>query len=451
MMSGLSQLTPMDKGFREFISREKLFENGEKILLAVSGGIDSVTMLNLFVRISADIGVVHCNFQLRGLDSDEDEIFVRNLCNRLQIPFFSKRFSTLKYAEERKISIQLAARELRYHYFEEVRNREGYNWIAVAHNSDDTIETFFINLIRGTGIQGLTGIKSKSGRIIRPILFASREQIEMFSREIKMVHRVDKSNVSNKYRRNQIRNEVIPLIIDIAPGFRKTILDVMHNLADVSQVYHYHLQNSTEHLINDNGERMEIDIDYLKKLPFYHIFLPEVLRKFGFTADVSRNVINSLESEPGKSFLSSSHRLIKDRSKLLIDRRSSEPGESFYIDAEVHAIETPLALKLSNESIDRNFIIPAESSIACIDADKLVFPLILRHWKTGDYFRPLGMDQMKKLSDFYINEKFSVLDKERSWLLVSDGKIVWICGHRLDDRFKITAFTSRIVKIEILD
>jgi tRNA(Ile)-lysidine synthase len=450
-MSKPSNETSLDKGFREFNSLQKLFEIGDKILLAISGGIDSISMLHLFLNQSIEIGVVHCNFQLRGSDSDEDEVFVRNLCNLKQVPFYTKRFNTLHFAEEKKLSVQLAARELRYQYFEEVRNDKGYKWIAVAHNSDDTIETFFINLLRGTGIQGLTGIKPKTGRIIRPLLFASREQIESFSRETRLLHRLDKSNLSNKYRRNQIRNELIPLLVDMAPGFRKTLLDVMQNLNGVSQIYLNQLQNYTANLIRDEGECMEIDIDTLKSLPFYQVLLPDLLRKYGFTADISRNILHNLDSEPGKSYFSSTHRLVKDRSKLLIAKRGSEPDESFYIDIETNAIETPIVLKIQHEIINSEFEIPRESRIACIDEEKLVFPLILRHWRTGDYFRPLGMDQMKKLSDFFINEKFSVLDKERAWLLVSDGKIVWICGHRLDDRFKITESTFKSLQIEILE
>lgn len=446
-----SDETSLDKNFREYNNSQKLFERGTKILLAVSGGIDSITMLHLFMNQPVEIGVVHCNFQLRGADSDEDEIFVRNLCNIQQIPFYTKRFNTLHFAEEKKISIQIAARELRYHFFEEIRRQAGYNWIAVAHNSDDTIETFFLNLMRGTGIQGLTGIKPIAGKIIRPLLFASRKQIEVFANESNLTYRLDKSNLSNKYRRNQIRNQLIPLIIDMAPGFRKTILDVIQNLNGVSQIYNFHLQNSIANLIHDDGNNMEIDIAELKNLTFYQVLLPELLRNYGFSSDISRNILHNLDSEPGKAFFSSSHRLIKDRSKLLISKRDAEPDDSFYIDEETNAIETPIPLKIQHDVINSGTKIPRDSKIAFIDADLVVFPLILRHWRTGDYFRPLGMDQMKKLSDFFINEKFSVLDKERAWLLVSDGKIVWICGHRLDDRFKVTESTSKLLKLQILE
>ena len=323
-----------------------------KCLLAISGGIDSVAMLHLFMNQPVEIGVVHCNFQLRGTDSDEDEVFVRNLCSIQQIPFYVKRFNTLHFAEDKKLSIQIAARELRYHYFEEVRKDEGYKWIAVAHNSDDIIETFFLNLMRGTGIQGLTGIKPMVGRIIRPLLFASREQIELYSRELNLVHRLDKSNLSNKYRRNQIRNQLIPLLVEMAPGFRKTILDAVQNLNGVSQIYNYHLQNSTANLIQDDGDSMEIDIAALKSLVFYQVLLPELLRRYGFSLDISRNILHNLDAEPGKSFYSSSHRLIKDRSKLLIAKRNPEPDESFYIDEKTTAIETPVALKIQHEIFD---------------------------------------------------------------------------------------------------
>jgi tRNA(Ile)-lysidine synthase len=450
-MSKSSEETSLKKEFREYNSKQKLFERKDTVLLAVSGGIDSVTMMHLFLNHSSKMGVVHCNFQLRGIDSDEDELFVRNLCNLNQIPFYTKRFNTLRYAEEKKLSIQVAARELRYHYFEEVRAGEGYDWVAVAHNSDDTIETFFINLLRGTGIQGLTGIKSKAGRIIRPLLFASRMQIESFAKENKMLYRLDKSNISNKYKRNQIRNELIPLLVSMAPAFRKTILELMHNLNGVSQIYHAQVQNSISDLIKDDKDYLEIDICKLKSIPFYQVILPEFLRKYGYSADISRNILLNLDAESGKSFLSTTHRLVKDRSKLIITRRDSEPNETFYIDEDTNAIESPVMLKLQQELINPGYKVSRDPLIASIDAEKLVFPLILRHWRTGDYFKPLGMTQMKKLSDFFINEKFSIPDKERVWLLVSDGKIVWICGHRLDDRFKVQELTSKLLRIEILE
>jgi tRNA(Ile)-lysidine synthase len=340
---------------------------------------------------------------------------------------------------------------LRYKYFEEIRLQENYDLIAVAHNSDDTIETFLINLMRGTGILGLTGIKPKSGNIIRPLLFASRKDIEAFTKETSMVYRLDKSNLSNKYKRNKIRNELIPLIETIAPSFRKTIVDVMHNLNGTSMIYQSFLQTEFSKLVKEQEGIQKIEIEELKGIAFYEIIFPELLRNYGFSSDVSRNILGNLDAEPGKSFFSHTHRLLKDRSQLLITKRDSEPDESFYINEDSHSLEFPLLLNIHHENRSASFEIPQDLNIACLDEEKLVFPLILRHWKVGDYFRPLGMDQMKKLSDFFINEKFSVFEKEKVWLLVSDGKIAWICGHRLDDRFKIQKDTSRILRIEILE
>ncbi len=443
--------TSLEKGFNEFNSIQSLFTTSDRVLLAVSGGIDSVAMLHLFLNKSNVIGVIHCNFQLRSTDSDEDEVFVRNLCNLRQIPFYCKRFNTIQYSEEKKISIQVAAREMRYQYFEEIRLREKYDLVAVAHNSDDTIETFFINLMRGTGIQGLTGIKPKTGKIIRPILFASRKEIETFSEEAGMLHRLDKSNLSNKYKRNKIRNELIPFIETIAPSFRKTILEVMHNLHGTSMIYQSFLHAAYTNLVREEDGIRKIEIKELKALDFNEIVMSELLRDYGFSADVSRNIFGNLEAESGKTYFSPTHRLLKDRTQLLITKRNSEPDESFYIDEDTLSLEFPLLLNIQHENINPAFEIPQNQKIACLDEEKIVFPLILRHWKIGDYFRPLGMDQMKKLSDFFINEKFTVFDKERVWLLVSDGKIVWICGHRIDDRFKIVSDTTKILRIEILD
>ena len=450
-MSLNSYETALEKAFRVFNLQQKLFIPGQRILVAVSGGIDSMTLLHILLKFSNPIGVIHCNFQLRAGDSDEDEVFIRNLCTLKQIPFYCRHFNTMEYAEENKLSIQLAARDLRYRFFEEIRLQEKYDLIAVAHNSDDTIETFFINLMRGTGIQGLTGIKPKSGKVIRPLIFASRQEIELFAQEIKMLHRLDKSNLQNKYKRNQIRNELIPFIEKMAPAFRRTILDVMRNLSGTALIYQMLLKETSARLVKENEGIQEIDINDLKNEPYFEIYLPEILRTFGFSAEVIASILSNIDAESGKTYLSPSHRLVKDRKKLLITNRNSEPDEIFYIDKDTSSLEFPLLLKINNELIDSAFEIPKLPYIACIDAEKLNFPLVLRHWKNGDYFRPLGMQQMKKLSDFFINEKFSVLDKERVWLLVSDGKIVWICGHRLDDRFKLSESSTRLLRIEILE
>lgn len=437
------------KGFREFNSRQRLFATDDRILLAISGGIDSVAMLHLFLGLNNQIAVIHCNFQLRSSDSDEDEAFVRNLCSMNNLPCFSRRFNTLQFAEENNLSIQLAARELRYAYFEEIRQQEGYDRIAIAHNSDDSIETFFINLMRGTGIKGLTGIKASSGRIIRPLLFASRNQIVEFAKEIKMLHRLDKSNLENKYKRNQVRNELMPLLENMAPSFRKTMLEVLHKLDGTNRIYQERIEELMKDLVQDAENFQFIDMDSLKKKPYSDIVLPELLRKFGFSADICQQIILNLDSESGTTFLSPTHRLIKDRNRLLLTGRSSAEDEVFYIDENIPVIELPLVLRFFNESRSSGYRIPREKDIACIDKDKLVFPLMLRHWKNGDYFRPLGMEQMKKLSDYFIDEKFSIPEKEQAWLLLSDGKIVWICGHRLDERFKISESTRNILRIEM--
>ena len=442
----------LDKAFLDFLRRHRLFKSDDRILLAVSGGIDSTAMLSLFMNLDVRIGIVHCNFRLRGIDSDEDEMFVRNLAAMHNLPFFVRHFETEAYATENKLSIQVAARDIRYAYFEEVRQKNGYDFIAVAHNSDDAVETFLINLLRGTGIHGLTGIKVKSGKLLRPLLFASREMIVNFARQHSISYRIDKSNLETDYTRNNIRHEIIPRFLSLNPGFRETMLHTIQNLQGVAAVYDKEIQAISREFVVPRENRVHITIDKLTLHPMGMIVLREILHGYRFTAEQIESITHSLEAEPGKLFVSPTHRLAKDRTELIIETLPEEQvrEELFYIDTSTGTASEPLHLNYSVFPYTANFEIPSDPGTACLDADRLAFPLVLRHWKHGDYFRPLGMENMKKLSDFFVNAKLSVFEKEKVWIMLSEGKITWIVGQRIDDRFKITPSTRNVFRISLL-
>jgi tRNA(Ile)-lysidine synthase len=434
--------------FLQNITTKKLFEPKQKVLLAVSGGIDSMVMLYLFEKSGFDYGIVHCNFQLRGDESDRDEEFVKKQVLIHGVPSYFKRFDTEEYAQINGISIEMAARDLRYEYFEKIRVEHHYDFIATAHHSDDLIETFFLNLSRKTGIKGLTGIKDKSGKIIRPLLFTSRGEIEKFVSENYIEFREDSTNSEVFYQRNFLRHRILPLFSELNPSFKKNILASIENLKDAEMVYSGFFETEKQKVVESGADSQVIEIDNLKKSAHPKLLLLEILSEFNFNPAVVEEVFQSLESEPGKQFYSKTHRLVKDREKLFISLIQEKENKIYYIEAvELKPIE-PLNIKIEKLS-GKDFKIRKESNIACLDLEKLEFPLLIRKWQQGDYFQPLGMTGFKKVSDFLIDEKIPVHEKENTWLLCSGNKIAWIMNHRIDNRFKVTPQTQNVYKMEI--
>lgn len=440
----------MLSNFQIFIDSNNLCKKTERILLGISGGTDSVCMFHLFRQLEYPIGVAHCNFQLRGEESDQDEVFVRNLAEEYDIPFFTTRFNTKEVAESEGISIQMAARDLRYEWFEEIRNKYSYDYISIAHNRDDVIETFLINLTRGSGIKGFTGIKPKSQYIIRPVLFASRKEISGYLSENNYDYREDSSNSSVKYSRNLIRHEIIPLFEKINPRFRETIIENISRLKDAETIYLNNIDKTTESIIYEKDQKLLIKLDKLQNLNPLSIFLYEILHPFGFSNSQVLDIIESLDKISGKQFFSLTHRLIKDRTDLIIEEISSISDKSYYIDFNTESINIPLSLNISKIEIGKDFEMIKSKNIGLFDLGKIEFPLILRKWQKGDYFMPLGMKNLKKLSDFFIDCKFSLSDKENTWILESNNKIVWVVGHRIDERFKISDSTKNLLKLEVI-
>jgi tRNA(Ile)-lysidine synthase len=432
----------------EYIEKEKLFYPDERILLAVSGGLDSSVMAELFHQAGFSFGMAHCNFQLRGEESSRDEKFVRDLAVKYRVPLHVRLFETASYARKNKLSIQMAARKLRYDWFEELLDKEGYAYLATAHHLDDQIETFLINLARGTGIAGLHGILPKQGRIIRPMLFASRQDLLNLARETNLQFVEDSSNLSLKYTRNRIRHKIIPQFEKINPSFREEMAVTIQKLKEAETVYRSIINKEKERLLIPYDQGYKLSVSELKKLVPGRTWLYELLSDFGFSSSVVEDVIASLDDQPGKVFHSPTHRLVKDREFLLITLHPvTVPMNSFEAYPEM-ASGFPIKLSF-NLRKRKPFKMPSDETIAMIDYDKLHLPISIRKWKTGDYFYPLGMSNRKKISDFFVDQKFSILQKESTWLLCSGNDIVWIIGERLDDRFKINSETKTVLQVRL--
>ena len=439
----------MVEQFLKYIHNEKLFHSSQRILLAVSGGADSMLMLHLFTNAGFSVAVAHCNFGLRGSESDGDEQFVADYCDRHNLAFYVKHFNTQDYALEIGISIEMAARDLRYAWFDGLLSKHTLDFLATAHHQDDVIETFLINLSRGSGIKGLSGIQPKSGKIIRPMLFTNRAEILDYCQRLKIDFRTDSSNVDTVYKRNLIRQQILPLLEQVNPAFRRNALKTIGNLHETGQLFQQRMSEIKTWVYSDDEQGAMIHIDKLLTLYPLRTILFELIREFGFQAEQVDDIIDSLTKESGRQFFSGEYRLVKDREYLLISPFLSKQDQVFYIDENCLKINYPIHLSL--EIIDRkpDFRFSTHPNVADLDLDKVVFPLILRHWQEGEYFQPLGMTGMKKLSDFFVDEKYSIPDKENIWILASGNQVVWIVGKRLDDRFKITVKTSRILRIRM--
>lgn len=444
----------MIQSFQSFLKKEKLIKSSDTVLLTVSGGIDSVVLCELFYQSKIKFAIAHCNFQLRGKESDGDELFVEGLSEKYQVPFHSIAFETASYAKKHKLSIQVAARDLRYAWFEEIRQQFNYTRIATAHHQDDSIETFFINLIRGTGIKGLHGILPIQEKLIRPLLFANKKEIIAFAKKNKLKHREDSSNASDKYVRNKIRHSLIPLLNEINKSASANIITTIENLRSVEAVYQKRIDKKRTSLVIEERGIVKISISKLKRLKPIEPYLFEFLYPLGFSSKVVDEIIASLSSESGKQFFSETHRLVKDRDFLLIEETATK---NEVLDSRFKILKNTKELPYSNQTLVlKTMQRPAKlklvnpATIAQFDFDKLVFPLTLRKWEKGDVFYPIGMKGKKKLSDYFIDKKLSLLEKDNSWVLESNGQIIWVVGQRMDDRYKISPQTKKIYFAELM-
>ncbi|SEQ56060.1 tRNA(Ile)-lysidine synthase [Hyunsoonleella jejuensis] len=437
----------MQQDFKIHIDKKFSFLKESKILIAISGGIDSVVLTHLCHKSGLKIALAHCNFNLRGDESDADEDFVVELAENLDLEVFAQRFDTKQYAEDNKRSIQMSARELRYNWFSELAEQLQFDYILTAHHADDNLETFLINFTRGTGLEGLTGIPEVNGKFVRPLLPFSSEQIEVFAKENNIKWRDDSSNKSVKYLRNKLRHEVVPILKEINPSLLQSFQSTLENLRDTADI----VEESTNAVLKRaittmNNDHIAFKISEFKKVNNPKAYLFEVFKSFGFTE--WNDMLDLLDAETGKQVLSNTHRLIKNRDHLLLSTISFEESETISISKNETKKETPFGVLFFNEA---DTISRDKPNAIYVDKDKLKYPLQLRKRQEGDVFYPLGMQGKKKLSKYFKDEKFSLLDKENTWLLCSGEDIVWVINRRADDRFKVTETTKQIMKIELKD
>lgn len=431
--------------FQNHIPSRFPFLEKKKLFLAVSGGLDSMVLLHLLQKLPYEIAVLHCNFQLRGLESFGDQEFIQNYCSQNNISFFTTQFDTKAFAEDYKLSTQVAARELRYSWFYELLEKENFDYILTAHHADDNLETFIINLSRGTGLEGLTGIPEQNDKIIRPLLPFSRDEILKYAEENNIQWREDSSNASNKYLRNKIRHDLVPILKEINPNFLTAFEKTQSYLQESQEMVEDASIMIYQQVAKEEGDDIHFDLNQLKKLPNYKSYLYQWLNEFGFQA--WNDIYDLVESQSGKQIFSGEFRLLKNRETLILSPISETNEEEEY---EIHESDTevnfPLKLSLCNVghiTIDLNKAI-------FVDAEKIQFPLVLRKWKDGDVFYPFGMNgKSKKVSKLFKDEKLSLIEKEKTWILSSDNQIVWIVGLRQDERFKIENTTNKILKIKL--
>lgn len=424
---------------RAYIEKYQLLEESCPVLVGLSGGADSIALLTLLVKLGYSCIAAHCNFHLRGEESMRDERFAEEYAKTLQVPFLKTDFDTEQYAAANHLSIEMAARELRYNWFEEKRSETGAQAIAVAHHRDDSVETVLMNLVRGTGIRGMSGIRPKNGYVVRPLLCVTRKEITAWLDAGNISYVTDSTNLSDAYTRNFIRLRILPLLEEINPSVRTAIARTADHLSAAEAVY-MHVVEQAKAEVLDEGNR--ISIPALMHYPSPDAILYELLKAYNFSRIVSEDIYASLEGEPGKLFFSPTHRLVKDRDYLLLSSIETKPEQTYVLSGNEEKWVGPVELSFNRVVISENFHIRKDKNIAYFDYDKLAFPLTLRTWKDGDWFIPFGMKGRKKLSDYFSDRKFSRFEKERVWLLCSGNDIIWIVGERPDNRYSIGSATK---------
>jgi len=437
----------VQKDFKIHINNNLSVLNESKLLIAISGGIDSVVLTHLCHALGLNFSLAHCNFNLRAEESHKDEAFVLELAEALDVEVFIQNFDTEAYAKAHKRSIQMAARELRYDWFKELAEQLQFDYILTAHHADDNLETFLINFTRGTGLNGLTGIPMIKNNIVRPLLSFSRAQIETFAKKENILWREDASNASRKYLRNKLRHEVVPILKEINPQLLDSFQNTLVNLNDTADIVEESLDAFSKRAIQSIDKfGITYKISEFKKVHNPKAYLYEIFKGYGFTE--WNDIINLLEAQSGKLVRSNSHRLIKHRDFLILTDlgNSAQSKEALFINELANDIETPIG-ELSFENVEGLFDV--SKSTIFVDKDVLKFPLEFRLWKEGDIFQPIGMTGKKKISKYLKDEKVSLVEKENTWILASDNKVVWLVGKRADDRFKVTKNTKNIIKVTI--
>jgi tRNA(Ile)-lysidine synthase len=434
----------MLKPFLEHIGTNLPFLKEKSLLLACSGGVDSVVLTHLCVASGLKVTLAHSNFQLRGDESDGDEAFVRNLAQKSGVGVMVKSFDTEIYAEAHRGSIQMAARELRYQWFKELLDTGEFDFVLTAHHADDDLETFLINLSRGTGIEGLSGIPIQNEKVIRPLLNFSRQEILSYAKDNALEWREDSSNSESKYLRNKIRLDIVPQLKTLHPTFLENFKRTQSHLEQTQALVRHHVEEIRKKLFESQGDIIKISVEKLQALKPTTGYLYQLFQGYGFTE--WNDVEGLLHAMSGKQVLSKTHRLVKDRTHLILSPIETGLEEVFWVSDDVKELEIPINIRLQNVKTVEN----TGRNVIYLDKEKLNFPLQLRNWEKGDYFYPYGMKGKKKLSKFFKDEKVDVISKERQWLLCSDDAIVWVVGRRADERFKVEDSTQEILKITLV-
>ena len=436
--------------FQHYIEENSLATHDDRILLTVSGGVDSMVMLSLFTRCGYRVGVAHCNFQLRGTESDEDEVLVEEEAKKYGVEFYNKRFETKAEMERTGESMEMAARRLRYAWFDALSHEHGYTAVAIAHHADDSIETFFINLLRGTGLRGLTGISTQVGKIIRPLLFASRREILEYAVQNRIPFREDSSNRSTKYLRNKIRLGLIPRIREINPKFTSLMSRNLARLTDAQLFINHGIERIRGEAVTSEAGIDTIRLDRIDPAFPQGFVIYELLSSgYGFKGDVIDSLCHALEQgATGRRFYAREHVACIDRGRIVV--APVAPDDACLTTVPKGALRSycgnsVLYYEYCDIDTIKNFGVPEH--IAQIDADRLQFPLTLRRWQEGDWFVPFGMTGRKKVSDFLVDTKVSVAEKQRQFVLVSGGEIAWLVGRRIDDRYRLTPETENVLRI----
>lgn len=437
------------KKFTDFIDQNCLFDREGTVLAAVSGGKDSVLMVHLLKEAGYRFAIAHCNFQLRSHEAASDQAFCRALANQNNVPFYTINFDTQQYAVQNKISIQMAARELRYNWFEELRQQHRYTAIALAHHQNDVIETILLNMVRGTGIAGLHGILPKNGALVRPLLFLNREEIEKLINENSFEYVEDSSNASTKYARNKLRHDVIPKLRELNPALENTFKNNLERFKDLEVLLELRVAELTAELLTETGDEFYMPIAGVKALNPQRLLLFKLLQPYGFNETTIGDLIASLDKHPGRVFESATFRLILDRHKLIIAPLEKTANLAVSVSEDDRTVNYN-GYRLNILHDESPVIIKDNPMAVSVDAEKLSYPISIRAWQQSDFFYPLGMKTRKKLSDFFIGLKIPVHQKMRIPLLVNgNGEMIWIGGYRPDDRYKVTKNTKKVTIFEL--
>jgi tRNA(Ile)-lysidine synthase len=430
--------------FKEHININFPFLKDKKLLIAISGGVDSVVLTHLFSELNFDISLAHCNFQLREKESDLDEEFVELLAQKTSNQIFTIKFNTEQFALKNKLSTQIAARELRYNWFQEIIEKHNFDYVLTAHHADDNLETFLINLTRGSGLEGFTGIPKINGDIVRPLLAFSREEILAYAKTNTIVWREDASNAITKYIRNKIRHKILPVLKEINPNLLETFAKTLENLQESKQIIEDRIATISSEVIETKNGIIKINIDKINQLSNPKAYLYQLLKEYNFTE--WNDVYNLLSAQSGKQVYSKTHRLVKDREYLLLSERDFSIALKITFEIQESQLEITKPIYLIFEDVLQKS--EQNKQTIYVDKDLLKYPLIIRKRQNGDYLYPLGMQGKKKLSKYFKDEKFSLIEKENTWLLCNaENEIIWVISNRQDNRFSLKNTSKNILKI----